>query len=472
MPRRPRSSTPADSSTRSGTPPTTGESFGSRAEAIEHWLTQTSPEATPHPLFEPRWLYPGGRWSDKAPDPLSFYLSRRGAGDRGPHPRFDPRELGDPQEWLAQARAGASCCPSRSRARPWPRSAWWCPPTRCGSPSPGRATCTSGRPTSPGCSSARMPPTRGSCARSRPTCRPSGSRTRSTLADPGRCRGRHPPAAVAVAAGAAGRAGPTGRRRRRAAAAGRRLHGGRAGAGRAPDRRRRAAGGTAGAGLRRGGPAGRRGGRDRARDPVAGRGARRDAGRGAVARAVDRRRVRVRRRTDPDPRGPPGPALVDRHRRRRRADRHPVGRLPLRPLARRGARPARPVGGDRPPGDRRPGQPRPRRRGAGDPRPAPDHATPAQHQPAVGDQPPRRGHRSARWRRTTPCSPRPGPGPPIAAPSGSCRSSRCCSAPTPPASVPASPSRTPGRGGSSSATRGTSCARAWRRPSRPGRRSP
>lgn len=81
---------------------TTGESFGSRAEAIEHWLAQSSAEATPHPLFEPLWLYPGGRWRGQAPDPLSFYLSRRGAGDRGPHPRFDPRGLGDPQEWLSR----------------------------------------------------------------------------------------------------------------------------------------------------------------------------------------------------------------------------------------------------------------------------------------------------------------------------------------------------------------------------------
>ncbi len=80
---------------------TSGASFASRAEAIEHWLAHASADATPHPLFEPRWLYPGGRWSGQAPDPLSFYLSRRGAGDRGPHPRFDPRELGDPQEWLA-----------------------------------------------------------------------------------------------------------------------------------------------------------------------------------------------------------------------------------------------------------------------------------------------------------------------------------------------------------------------------------
>ena len=83
-----------------------GRSFASRAEAIEHWLAHPSAEVTPHPLFEPRWLYPGGRWSDQAPDPLSFYLSRRGAGDRGPHPRFDPRELGDPQEWLAEHQPG------------------------------------------------------------------------------------------------------------------------------------------------------------------------------------------------------------------------------------------------------------------------------------------------------------------------------------------------------------------------------
>ena len=41
---------------------TAGESFASRAEAIEHWLAHAAAEASPHPLFEPSWLYPGGRW--------------------------------------------------------------------------------------------------------------------------------------------------------------------------------------------------------------------------------------------------------------------------------------------------------------------------------------------------------------------------------------------------------------------------
>ncbi len=77
---------------------TSGATFGSRAEAIEHWLAHPDSEAAPHPLFEPRWLYPGARWRGKAPDPLSFFLSR--PGGRGPHPRYDSERLGDVQEWL------------------------------------------------------------------------------------------------------------------------------------------------------------------------------------------------------------------------------------------------------------------------------------------------------------------------------------------------------------------------------------
>ena len=80
---------------------TAGVSFGSRAEAIEHWLRQPDSEASPHPLFEPRWLFPGERWRGKAPDPLSFYLSGSRAQGRGPHPRFDPEQYGDPEAWLA-----------------------------------------------------------------------------------------------------------------------------------------------------------------------------------------------------------------------------------------------------------------------------------------------------------------------------------------------------------------------------------
>jgi len=82
---------------------TCGTTFGSRTEAIEHWLAHPDSDASPHPLFEPRWLYPGGRWRGKAPDPLSFYLAKRGArGRRGPHPRYDPERLGDIEAWLAE----------------------------------------------------------------------------------------------------------------------------------------------------------------------------------------------------------------------------------------------------------------------------------------------------------------------------------------------------------------------------------
>lgn len=78
---------------------TAGVAFGSRAEAVEHWLTHWDGQSSPHPLFEPLWLYPGARWRGMAPDPLSFYLSR--PGSRGPHPRYDAGALGEVDSWLA-----------------------------------------------------------------------------------------------------------------------------------------------------------------------------------------------------------------------------------------------------------------------------------------------------------------------------------------------------------------------------------
>ena len=81
---------------------TAGQAFPSRAAAIEHWVTHPDTDASPHPLFEPRWLYPGGRWRGQATDPLSFYLARPEARERGPHPCYDQERFGDLEAWLAE----------------------------------------------------------------------------------------------------------------------------------------------------------------------------------------------------------------------------------------------------------------------------------------------------------------------------------------------------------------------------------
>ncbi|MEO9322588.1 glycosyltransferase [Nocardioides sp. C4-1] len=81
------------------------ERFADRAEAVAHWVAAPGAgpdEASPHPLFEPAWLYPGGRWRRHAPDPLSFYLSQDAdrRGPRSPHPRYPQAELGPLERWL------------------------------------------------------------------------------------------------------------------------------------------------------------------------------------------------------------------------------------------------------------------------------------------------------------------------------------------------------------------------------------
>lgn len=78
----------------------TGRTFGSRAEAAEAWVGDPGDDS-PHPLFEPAWLYPGGRWRRHAPDPLSFYLSRSERPARSPHPRYRLADLGPLEDWLA-----------------------------------------------------------------------------------------------------------------------------------------------------------------------------------------------------------------------------------------------------------------------------------------------------------------------------------------------------------------------------------
>lgn len=81
-----------------------GRPFGSRAEAVRHWVATAGADdaghATPHPLFEPVWLYPRGKWRRHAPDPLSFWLSRPAEQERSPHPLADLDATGPLEEWL------------------------------------------------------------------------------------------------------------------------------------------------------------------------------------------------------------------------------------------------------------------------------------------------------------------------------------------------------------------------------------
>src|SRR5687768_11103637 len=67
-----------------------GRSFASCEEAVAHWVADPG-DRSPHPLFEPVWLYPNGWWRKNAPDPLSYYLSKE-RPKRTPHPRY-PRAV-------------------------------------------------------------------------------------------------------------------------------------------------------------------------------------------------------------------------------------------------------------------------------------------------------------------------------------------------------------------------------------------
>jgi hypothetical protein len=78
----------------------TGLSFGSREDAVAHWLSYPGDDA-PHPLFEPLWLYPNGWWRKNGPDPLSFYLAKD-RPQRSPHPRYPRADLGPLEDWLAE----------------------------------------------------------------------------------------------------------------------------------------------------------------------------------------------------------------------------------------------------------------------------------------------------------------------------------------------------------------------------------
>ncbi|MCR6032723.1 hypothetical protein GGQ22_14950 [Nocardioides sp. zg-579] len=79
-----------------------GRAFGSRVKAAEHWVRERPEGASPHPLFEPAWLYPRGRWARRAPDPLSFWLADDAERQRSPHPLVDLDVTGPLEDWLAE----------------------------------------------------------------------------------------------------------------------------------------------------------------------------------------------------------------------------------------------------------------------------------------------------------------------------------------------------------------------------------
>ncbi len=80
----------------------TQRGFDSRRAAVEAWVADPATDS-PHPLFEPLWLYPGGAWRRHAPDPLSYYLAQAAEGrrpPRSPHPLYDVDALGPLERWL------------------------------------------------------------------------------------------------------------------------------------------------------------------------------------------------------------------------------------------------------------------------------------------------------------------------------------------------------------------------------------
>ena len=77
-----------------------GLAFGSRADAAAHYVAHAAESgATPHPLFEPAWLYPAHAWRATASDPLSHYLARADRADLSTHPLLPDHA----EDWLHDA---------------------------------------------------------------------------------------------------------------------------------------------------------------------------------------------------------------------------------------------------------------------------------------------------------------------------------------------------------------------------------
>jgi hypothetical protein len=91
----------------------TRRDFSSREEAVADYLHEGQFTVTPHPLFAPAWVFPGGEWSRWGSDPLSAYLRHpRRRRRRSTHPlvhldrliEADPAAIEDPrgpaEHWL------------------------------------------------------------------------------------------------------------------------------------------------------------------------------------------------------------------------------------------------------------------------------------------------------------------------------------------------------------------------------------
>jgi hypothetical protein len=70
--------------------------------ARRHYARNANRQRSPHPLFEPLFLYPNGSWERSGPDPLTVALAADGQPGRSPHPLVDLRRIeGSYADWIA-----------------------------------------------------------------------------------------------------------------------------------------------------------------------------------------------------------------------------------------------------------------------------------------------------------------------------------------------------------------------------------
>ncbi|MEO5854040.1 MAG: glycosyltransferase [Nocardioides sp.] len=95
----------------------TGAAYPSREAAAADYVTHARTRtASPHPLVEPAWLYPGGRWRrDGASDPLTHYLARPDRARVATHPLLP----GDAEAWAGAARPDTELPRTAGRAVTW-----------------------------------------------------------------------------------------------------------------------------------------------------------------------------------------------------------------------------------------------------------------------------------------------------------------------------------------------------------------
>ena len=70
--------------------------------ARRHYARHANRQRSPHPLFEPLFLYPSGSWERAGTDPLTVALAEDGQPGRSPHPLVDLRRIeGRYADWVA-----------------------------------------------------------------------------------------------------------------------------------------------------------------------------------------------------------------------------------------------------------------------------------------------------------------------------------------------------------------------------------